>query len=239
MASVPAGKHGRAAGGRPGPTASVPLTALPCLSRRGRDPPEAAAYCEEGGRRGHPRVTGPPRAPGWRWLCMVNQGGGRGNARKRVFQCVRPSGCRNGRCLGGTLPWGWGRFSVLGYGRVMRGSSLRMRNVPGQIRFREGRGAILEHEAVPLTHPRWSVLGATSRRQGLCPGEPVTWARVTGQVPSSDARDETEVAACLPQEEAAGSPALPWSSVSDLPGPWEWGEFRRLRWHLDVCGPVV
>lgn len=60
-----------------------------------------------------PRVTGPPRAPGCRWLCMANQGGGERGGRWKTGVSVRGAlRCRNGRCLGGT--WWRGRFSFLG-----------------------------------------------------------------------------------------------------------------------------
>lgn len=138
-----------------------------------------------------------------------------------------------------------GRYSLLGYGRVMWGLLIRDAEClqVDQV-LEQNSSSILEHEAVPLTHPRYSVLGATSRCQGFYPGEPVTWARVPGQVPPRihGIRQEWPPAPPHPPY----PPPLRWEpsltkefTVSDLPGPWEPGEFRRLRWHLDVCGPVV
>lgn len=94
---------------------------------------------------------------------------------------------------------------------MIQGSSFEMHNV-----LRQGTGLIWDHEAVPLPHPKCSVLGTTSRCQGLCPGEPVSWARVTRQVPFL----------CMPdriRQEAGGSwePSLVLEfTVNDLPGPW-------------------
>lgn len=49
-----------------------------------------------------------------------------------VFRGVRLSRCGNGRSLGGTFPCGGagGWFSLLGWGKVMWGSSIVMQNVP-------------------------------------------------------------------------------------------------------------
>lgn len=74
----------------------------------------------------------------------------------------------------------------------------------------------MNHEAIPLLHPRCSVLRATSRCQGLCLGELL---RVTGQLSPScvpTMHTESNRSGCLPpgRKATAVSPGM----ISQGPG---------------------